>query len=139
MTLLQLHFFAASAWLGLMAAESVLELHDAYAAAGRGTIAAVHRWIDLLAEGPLVTVVLITGAVLLARDWPPSPLLLFKVGCGLAAIAANAVCIGWVLARAKATDDARKVALTRKIKLSGAAIPLAIVAFAIGVGYLPGR
>jgi hypothetical protein len=44
-----------------------------------------------------------------------------------------------VLARVNATDDARKAALSRNIRLTGAAIPLAIAAFVIGVGYLPAR
>ena len=82
---------------------------------------------------------LAAAALLLARDWPPSPLLLFKVGCGLTAIVANVICIPMVLARVKATDEARKLALSRNIRLTGAAIPLAIAAFVIGVGYLPAR
>ena len=59
MTLLQVHFFAVCFWLGLLAAETVMELH---LRSGRnpGPIASIHRWIDLLFEGPAVVLVLVT-------------------------------------------------------------------------------
>ena len=127
MTLLQGHFLAAGFWLGLLAAETVLELHPR---ASQPPIAVVHLWIDLLFEGP---VVLVTGALLLARSWPAPPLVLIKAAVGLVPILANLYCFPLVQGRARTTDPQRALALTRRIKLTGAAIPFAIAAFAIGL------
>lgn len=132
MTLVQLHLIAVSFWLGLLAAEVVLEL------SGRGpdarrTVANVHRWIDIYFEIPIVTLVLVTGSLLFARVWPGTPLLWVKVGAALIAIVANLVCFPLVQARFRATDDNRARVLTQQIGLTGWAIPFAIVAFAIGL------
>ena len=129
MTLLQIHFLAAGFWLGLLAAETVLELHPR---ASQPPLAIVHKWIDLLFEGPAVLLVLVTGALLLARNWPAPPLLLAKAAVGLVPILANLYCFPLVLRRAQTTDAQRALMLTRRIKLTGAAIPFAIAAFAIG-------
>jgi hypothetical protein len=133
MTLLQVHFLAVGFWLGLLAAESVLELHPR---ASQSTVATVHKWIDLLFEGPVVLVVLVTGGLLLARSWPAPPILLLKVALGLVPILTNLYCISLVLGRARTSDAQRALVLTNRIRLTGAAIPFAIAAFVIGVAYL---
>lgn len=138
MTLLQLHMFAVSAWLGTVAVETALEL-QARDAVKQHFVANVHRWVDILVEGPLVLLTLISGALLLARVWPVSPLLLFKVGAGMTAIVANFICIPLVHKRWQARDDAALADYTKKIGLTGIAIPVALVAFVIGVGFLPER
>jgi hypothetical protein len=135
MTLLQVHFLAVGIWLGLLTAETVLELHPG---ASRSTIAIVHKWIDLLCEVPIVLLVLATGALLLARAWPAPPLLLVKAAVGLVAILANLYCFPLVLQRARTTDAQRTLVLTRQIKLTGAAIPFALAALALGL-YLRSR
>jgi uncharacterized membrane protein len=102
MTILQIHIVAASAWIGLIAAEVVIELlaHDTTT---RRFVAQAHKRIDLFFEGPLVAIVLLTGSVLLYRLWPSAtPLLLLKVVIGLIAVVSNVVCIHWVLGRARA-------------------------------------
>jgi hypothetical protein len=132
MTLLQVHIVTASAWLGLVAAETVMELYGRDAASRR-LIAQIHRRIDILFEVPLVALVLVSGAVLLSRAWPASPLLLAKVGAGMIGVIANAFCIPWVQARAKAVDDAKVQALTRKIAATGVAIPFGVAALALGL------
>jgi hypothetical protein len=136
MILQQVHAAAACAWLGVVAAESVLEL-QARDAAARRLVAVVHAWIDLLFEGPLVVLVLVTGVWLLARAWPAPPLLLFKAGAGLIAVIANLICIPLVRMRAKATDDARVIALSQQVQLTGLAIPFGLLALIIGIGFLP--
>jgi hypothetical protein len=135
MTLLQVHFFAICFWLGLLAAETVMELH---LRSGRnpGPIASIHRWIDLLFEGPAVVLVLVTGGLLLAQNWPAPPLLWVKVACGLIAIAANLYCIPLVVSRARATDESVARTLTRRISHTGWAIPFALAAFVIGIAFL---
>jgi hypothetical protein len=51
LTLLQIHIVAASGWLGLVAAETVIELM-AKDRAIRQFVANVHKTIDLYFEGP---------------------------------------------------------------------------------------
>jgi hypothetical protein len=51
--LLQLHLVAVSFWLGVVAAEMVLEF-SVRDAESRRTVAVVHGWIDLLVEIPVV-------------------------------------------------------------------------------------
>lgn len=133
MTLLQVHVVATSAWLGLVAAESVMEL-AAKDAAARRLVARIHRWIDICFEGPLIATVLVTGGTLLYRLWPNvSPLLWVKASAGLIAVLANAVCIQWVFARANAGNDASVLSYTRKIAATGYAIPFALAALALGL------
>jgi hypothetical protein len=136
--LTQLHLVTVSFWLGIVAAETVLEFCGRDAASRR-TVAVVHRWIDVLFEVPVVIIVIVTGGLLLGRAWPASPLLLVKVGAGIIAVIANLLCIPLVHARWKETDDVRMRALTRQVKMTGLAIPFAIVALVIGLGVLPFR
>ena len=136
MTLVQVHFCAASAWLGVVAAESVLEQFGRDPAS-RQVVAKVHAWIDILFEGPLVAVVLITGGLLLARAWPAPPMLMLKVAAGLIAVVANAICIPLVSARARTTDDSRIIRLSRQVRMTGLAIPFGILALAIGLAGPP--
>jgi phage-related minor tail protein len=132
MTLLQFHLFAATAWVAIIGAETVLELHGS-STASRQLISRVHKWIDISLEGPLIAAIAISGAVLLARAWPAPPLLLVKVGAGMIALVANAFCLAWVQARARTDDDAKAVALTKKIWFSGYAIPFGLIALVIGL------
>jgi hypothetical protein len=136
MLLTQIHLVVVSAWLGLVAGESVLEQFGRNEASRR-LVAVVHGWIDIFFEGPLVLAVLVTGCLLLARDWPANPLLLVKVGCGLIAVIANLVCIVVVNLRMKSTDDARVRTLAWYVKLTGLAIPFAVAALIIGLSGLP--
>ena len=64
--LAEIHGAAAGAWLGVVAAETVVEF-SAHDAPSRRIVAKMHAWIDLLFEAPLVAIVLVTGSVLLAR------------------------------------------------------------------------
>jgi hypothetical protein len=138
MTLLQLHLVLVSFWFGLWAAETVLELSARDPGALR-TAAVVHKWIDILFEGPVAIAVLVTGALLLARAWPAPPVVLIHAGLGVVPAVVNLVCMKWVLSRAGETDDARVRALTWKVKVSGLGIPVAMVAFVVGAGFLAGN
>ncbi|CAE6851650.1 hypothetical protein R75461_07503 [Paraburkholderia nemoris] len=135
MTLLQIHAAAVCAWFGLIAAEAVLELRE-HEPAERRLIASIHAWIDILIEVPLIALVLVTGAMLLARAWPAPPLLMLKVGAGLIAVVANLICVVLVRARVKATDDACVSKLTRQIRFTGLATPFGLAAMIIGFGFL---
>ncbi|MBV8501907.1 MAG: hypothetical protein JO006_09330 [Paucibacter sp.] len=135
MNLIQLHAAAVCAWFGLVAAETVMEL-SACDEASRRFVAIAHGWIDRVFEIPLLLTVLVSGAVLLSRGWPLSPLLQVKVVCGLIGVLANLVCIPLVQARTNAVgDDARVTRLTHHIILTGSAIPFGIAAMVIGFGH----
>jgi hypothetical protein len=137
MTLANIHLIIVSFWLGLLAAETALELCARDAASTR-TVAEVHRWIDLCFEGPVAIAVLITGSVLMVRIWPAPPLMLAHAALGAVPAVVNLLCVGYVLARTRATDAAEAQALTRKVKLTGLAIPLILAAMAIGLVRLSG-
>jgi putative copper export protein len=133
MTLLQTHVVAASAWMGLIAAEVVVELL-AKDRTTRRFVAEAHKRIDLYFEGPLVAIVLLTGSILLYRLWPSAtPLLLLKVAAGLIAVVSNAVCIRWVVRRARTEDDDEFFALAKKVSWTGYTIPFGVLALAMGL------
>jgi hypothetical protein len=131
--LLQLHIVAASAWLGLVAAETVIEL-SAKERVTRRFVADAHKVMDLYFEGPLVAITLVTGSMLLMRLWPhASALLLIKIVAGLVAVVSNIVCIRWVVRRANTDVDSDFVKLGRKITITGYTIPFGAAALAIGL------
>lgn len=137
MTLATSHLMLVTFWLGLLATETVLELTVRDAASAR-TVAAVHRRIDLFFEGPTAIAVLVTGGMLLARAWPAPLLVLVHAAAGALPALVNLLCVGYVLKRSRAEDEADLMALTRKVKLTGYAMPLIVVALLIGLRFLPG-
>jgi hypothetical protein len=129
------HLILISLWAGLVLGESVLEL-AAHDQAGRRQAAAIHYWMDVLIELPLLLAVLATGAWLAWRAWPLTPLHLFKIGAALVAVGLNLYCIGVVLVRyRRIDDDAALVRLGRRVRLSALGIPFAMVAAYIGLFY----
>lgn len=133
MTILQIHIVAASAWMGLIAAEVVIELL-AQDNTTRRFVAEAHKRIDLFFEGPLVAIVLLTGCVLLYPLWPSATaLLLLKVAVGIIAVVSNVVCIHWVLGRARAKDDGEFYQYAKKVSWTGYTIPFGLLALALGL------
>ena len=133
MTLLEIHIVSASAWLGLIAAETVIELM-AKDRATRRFVAQAHRTIDLYFEGPLVAIMVLTGSLLLYGLWPNASLLLLtKVAIGMVAVVSNFLCIRWVLGRARAKDDDEFLGYAKKISWTGYTIPFGLLALAIGL------
>jgi hypothetical protein len=125
------HLFALGLWGGLAGAEVVIEA-TARDAESRRVAARLHHRLDLLLEAPILVVILATGALLATRV-TLTPLLWLKIGCGLAAITANVVCIALVIARRRAIDDDARVArLSGAILWTGAGIPPALVALVLG-------
>ncbi|HQR25237.1 MAG TPA: hypothetical protein PK163_10655 [Steroidobacteraceae bacterium] len=135
MTLATVHLIIVSFWLGLLAAETALELNARDASSTR-TVARVHRWIDLCFEGPTAIAVLVTGGWLMARAWPAPPLVVLHGAAGVVPALVNLLCVGYVLARARTDDESEARALTRKVKLTGYAIPFIFIAMAIGLVFL---
>ncbi|MGB0920935.1 MAG: hypothetical protein ACPG06_02790 [Alphaproteobacteria bacterium] len=131
--LLTFHIIIASAWLGLVAGETAMELM-AKSRETKSFVAQVHRTIDIYVEGPLMSLTLITGSILLWDIWPEvSTLLLVKVAAGVIAVIANVICIHWVIERARATTDEAFKGWAAKIKLTGYTIPFAVVALGLGI------
>jgi hypothetical protein len=125
-----LHVILLSVWGGLVLCETVLELawRDRQA-----LVAEAHFLIDLFVEIPVVLGVLATGAVLLARAWPPAPLLLVKVACALIAIAANLICAVLVMHRYRVRhDDAAAIRWGRWVRATGLGGPFALAALILG-------
>ena len=133
MTILQIHIVAASAWMGLIAAEVVMELL-AKDSTTRRFVAEAHKRIDLFFEGPLVAIVLFSGCALLYPLWSSvTPLLAIKVSLGLIAVVSNFVCIHWVLGRARAKNDDEFYKYAKKVAWTGYTIPFGLLALALGL------
>ncbi len=127
-----LHFGALSAWAGVVAVEGVIELDDR----DDGVHATrLHYLIDLFVETPLLAVVLITGIVLWSQA-SMSSLLAVKIGCGLVAVSANLLCVGFVVVRHRHREDpvARRF-WSRYVRLSILALPFALAAAYLGLRY----
>jgi hypothetical protein len=127
------HLILLSLWAGIVMAELVVELvgwqgHEAGAAA-------MHYWIDLLLELPVLGAILTTGALLAWRAWPLSRLHWLKIGAGLVAIGANLYCVILVVRRRRQTDTAAIRAYRRPIQLSLAGVPFALMAAYLGLRY----
>lgn len=127
-----LHFGALCAWAGVVAVEGVLELADR----DDGVHATrLHYLIDLFVEGPLLAVVLITGGLLWSQA-SMSALLAVKLGCGLVAVGANLVCLGFVVVRHRHRDDpAARRFWSRYVRGSILALPFALAAAYLGLRY----
>jgi len=131
------HLVVLAAWGGLVAAEAVVEL-TARTDEQRRHTATIHYWMDLLVELPLLAGVVVTGAVLVAQTWPLGTRELVKIGAGLAAVAANGLCVVHVVLRHRRASDRSDLARhERAIRLSAAVgLPFAAVALALGLTYL---
>jgi hypothetical protein len=127
---------ALGLWGGLVAAEMVVELRSRTPEEMRHA-AALHYWIDVLLELPLLAAVLVTGAVLVASAWPLTPLHWVKVGAGLLAIAANLWCVGHVLRRNRTASDAAALARhARWVRVTAAfGLPFGAIALYLGLAY----
>ncbi|MBI2890317.1 MAG: hypothetical protein HYY13_05975 [Nitrospirae bacterium] len=132
-------------WFGSAAADVVLEavLLRTPDRAGRLTLMRLHAVVDQVLEAPAVVLTLITGVLLLlyAPAWPP--ILTTKILVAVVPAAANLFCVKVVLDRDRwARRTAPEVDLLKdpagrryawKITATGAGIPFAIAALAIGV------
>lgn len=107
------HALAVFSWFGVVGAEVTIELR------GRDTegmrrAAVDHYWIDAVVELPLLALVLATGAWLTERAWPLTAAQVAMVACGTAAVAANVVCVAFVVARHRALHDEALLRLNRR-------------------------
>jgi uncharacterized membrane protein len=133
--LLHIHIVAASFWVGMIVVETLVELQAAKGSAqDLRFVARVHKIVDTYFEAPIVAIVLFTGSILLFQLWPNiSFLLAVKVIAGLVSVIVNVICIYFVLARVNATDEYSFQMWQRKVLQIGPFIPVAYLAFAIGI------
>lgn len=129
------HLIALSAWAGVLLVEVVIErLGERRELAALAVQA--HFWIDVLVELPLVAAVLLTGAVLLARGWPPAGPQLVKLAAAATAIAINLYCAVVVIVRHRARGDADAVRrYGRHVRLSVLGVPFGVVAAYLGFAH----
>jgi hypothetical protein len=132
------HLICLALWGGVVLVEVLIEL-QARDEAGRALAAELHYRIDLLLELPLIVLVLVTGAALLARRWPPTGLLSVKLGAALIAIGVNLYCATAVVARRRQIADAEAVlTLSRRVRASAVGFPFAALAAALGLAFFRG-
>jgi len=128
------HLVLLAVWGGLLSAEFIVEALATDVAVER-VVARLHFLMDILIELPILLGVLTTGIVLAVRAWPLTPLHWIKLSCALTAMGFNAYCAVLVVARHRTTDDARRAALTRSIRLTGLGLPFGVAAFYLGMVY----
>ena len=136
--LLTLHILAIGLWVGVVAAEFIIEFDGSKDDTSHIKAAKLHYLTDIWVEIPSFLVVLITGLLMLGEQHL-SGLFLYKVIFGLLAIGFNIVCVYAVFKR-------RRYALTGNIagmesvapimKLGGAIIPTFIIAFVLGMYFV---
>ncbi len=97
-SLLTLHLVALGIWIGVVAAETVIELGGKKDHVSHINASKLHFITDIWIEIPSFTIVLITGVLMLAEEHL-SGLFLIKVICGFIAIIANLVCVYGVFIR----------------------------------------
>jgi hypothetical protein len=127
------HLVLVSMWGGVLLTEIIVEalgVQDALLAAR------LHFWIDVFAELPIVLGVLVTGALLTARIWPPTGIHLVKVGTALAAVGLNLYCGVFVILhyRHRHDPDAR-CRYRAHVLASSLGFPFGAAAAYIGLSY----
>ncbi len=138
-TLLTLHVLALGVWIGVVAAEFVIEFDGMKDDASHIKASKLHYATDIWIEIPSFMVVLVTGLLMLDAD-RLSGLFLYKVIFGLLAVAANIVCVYAVFKRrsyAVSGDIAGMASTDPAMKLGGACfIPTFMIALALGAYFV---
>ncbi|QCP50268.1 hypothetical protein FAZ95_14435 [Trinickia violacea] len=138
MNLQELHAVAVAAWLVVLVAETAIEA-QARAPESHPIVAAMHGWIGLFAEAPLIATTVVTGVLLMMHMWPAPTLILVKAALGLVAVAANTFRVFLVASRICEDHDMKRVQPTRRLTLAATAIPIGAVVWVIGYFYLHGQ
>lgn len=133
-----LHTLAIGGWLGVVAAEVVLEVMRSRNKALRAPVARLHFYIDIYVEKPLILLAAGSGAWLLWKlPVPPSGWLQVKIIAGGIGMTLNMLGIWQVVMRHNATNDADDAAVERADKIiigTGlAAVPCVLLALGIAL------
>jgi hypothetical protein len=105
-SVLVLHILAVGIWLGCLATEIFFEKLMERDESARLFVSLLHDRVDRFVEGPAFVATGLTGFVL-ALDAAWTPVLIAKVGFGLAAILLNVWCVKIVVDRAVAAREGR--------------------------------
>lgn len=134
-----LHIAAFAFWFGVVAVEFIVERQRAKTREQGYAVARFHFWIDCFAEVPAITVLLITGLLMI----DPSRLhgeYLLKVTCGALAIGINYFSVVPVTLRMRAAeagnlDDVIRYSrwIDRTVPVG---LPLVLIALYIGLSWL---
>jgi hypothetical protein len=130
-----LHLIFLAMWGGVLGCEFILEAWlPRRGPTGEETLAALHYYIDLGLELPLLLGVIVTGLLLLAGR-PIDARLAVKLAGAAIALAANLTCVVLVVVRHRG-DKAKLARRTRAIRWTAIiGVPAGFVALYIGLGY----
>ena len=127
------HLILVSLWSGIVLTEAIVET---LGHVEEGLAARVHFWIDVIVEMPTVLAVLITGAILAARVWPPPPLLVAKLIAGLVAVGVNGYCFVFVILRFRARHHpSLALRYGRHVRGAVLGVPFGAAAAYLGLAY----
>lgn len=136
--LLTVHLLALGLWMGVVAAEFIIEFDGMKDDASHIRASKLHYATDIWVEIPAFSLVLITGLLMLTEDHLRG-LFLTKVVFGLLAIVFNLICVYAVFKRRKYAlvgDIAGMNSIGPVMKLGGAIIPTFVIAFALGMFFV---
>lgn len=130
-----IHLMLIFTWLGLIFAETIIELKGSKKLHALQT-SKLHFWIDLCFEIPVVLAVLITGIFLIQKSDFFSTVLLLKIILGLLAILINLYCAILVVIRYTKINYLDSLEhWSRKIRFTWLGVPLGLGAFYLGLAY----
>ncbi len=133
--LLTLHLLALGIWIGVMGAEAAIEFDGMKDDESHIRASKLHYTTDVWIEIPAFTTVLITGLLMLSENHL-SGLFLYKVIFGLLAVAFNVIAVYAIFKRHKyalSGDIQGMKSVDPVMKLSGAIIPVFLIAFALAM------
>lgn len=133
--LLGLHLLALGIWIGVVAAEFVIEFDGMKDNASLVKAAKLHYLTDIWIEVPAFSAVLITGLLMLEADHL-SGVFLFKIIFAVLAIFFNIICVCAVAKRRKFAlrgDAAGMKSTDRLMRFGGLIIPTFLIAFALSI------
>ena len=129
------HLVVLGVWLGIVITEVPFEFAGSDAESLRAA-ARFHYHVDKFGEVPILSAILITGAILTVRAWPLTPLHLVKIATSLIALGCAFVCTLWVFARGRIVDVDALLGFRRRIwTLAAVAAVFATPALYLGLIY----
>lgn len=133
--LLSFHILALGIWIGVVAAEFVIEFDGMKDETSLIKAAKLHYLTDIWVEVPAFSIVMITGLLMLEPDHL-SGIFLLKIIFAVLAIICNIICVYAVAKRRKFAllgDVSGMKSTDRIMRLGGLIIPTFLIAFALSL------